>query len=241
MKKPIIIIAVLIVLFIGLFVYATRPVEAPTVVSQNNSATSASISASSTTSTDAAGASVYHISPSESVVEFRIGEMLRGSHFVAVGTTSAVAGDVFVTTAGDTTSLAFGKLTVNAKTFKTDNSRRDGAIARFILKSEDVGNEFIVFVPKTISDDRTNQDGAKSDVFIVTGDLTIAGVTKPATFKLTLSVEGGTGLATATTISGIATTEVKRSDFNLTIPSVPFVADVDEIVNVMVKVVARKG
>lgn len=235
MKKPIIIIVVLIVLFIGLFMYATRPVEAPSDLSQNNSTVASSTDVNALSST-----SVYRILPSESVVEFRVGETLRGSRFIAVGTTSAVAGDVFVTKMGDTTSFAFGKLTVNAKTFKTDNSRRDGAIARFILKSEDAGNEFIVFVPKIISDDRTNQDGAKNDVFNITGDLTIAGVTKPVTFKLTLSTEGGTGLATATTLSGIAMAEVKRSDFNLTIPSVPFVADVDDVVTVTVRVVAKK-
>jgi polyisoprenoid-binding protein YceI len=60
--------------------------------------------------------------------------------------------------------------------------------------------------------------------FTVTGDLTIAGTTQPVTFDVTAALE------TADTLAGSAETTVLRSDFNLSIPNVPFVANVgDEV------------
>lgn len=233
MKKPIIILVVLVLLFIGLFVYATRPVEVPSVATN----TATSVASTTSTSTSTTDAQVYHISSSDSNVEFSVGETLHGSRFIAIGKTSALAGDVFLTAgataSGDTTSLAFGKITVDARMFKTDSKYRDGAIARYILKSENPENEFIVFVPKKVTGAAVKAGG----VFTVTGDLTIAGVTKPGVFAVTLtSVDSASGV-----ISGTVTTEVKRSDFGLTIPSVSFVASVDDVVKVSVNVVAKRG
>jgi len=56
--------------------------------------------------------------------------------------------------------------------------------------------------------------------------LTIRNVTKPAEF------EGTVTLTTPTSISGNASTKVKRADYGLIVPSLRFLADVGEDVKV---------
>lgn len=206
MKNTITIIAVVIIIGIVGFLYATRPASSP----------SQSTESVVETSTSTQPGTVYKINPSQSLVEFRIGEILNDKPFTAVGTTSNIAGNLTVSN----NIVTVGKIAINAKTFKTDSEKRDGAIARFIIKAEDPANEFIVFEPKSM--------GAGT----INGDLTFAGVKKAVTFTV-LTFDSGTS-----TLSGTATTKLKRSDFNLTIPSVPFVASVDEEFVVNVKVVA---
>jgi polyisoprenoid-binding protein YceI len=64
----------------------------------------------------------------------------------------------------------------------------------------------------------------QSYTFEVAGNLTIRDVTQPVTFQITLQAESDNRL------NGTASATIKRSDFNLVVPSVPFVANVaDEI------------
>ncbi|MES3030909.1 MAG: YceI family protein [Patescibacteria group bacterium] len=205
MQKFIPVIVIVIIVAIVGFLYATRPASAP---SQNTE----DVAGGGATSTGA----VYKINSSQSLVEFRIGEILRDKPFTAVGTTTNIAGNL--TVFGNIVTV--GNIAINARTFKTDSEKRDGAIARFIIKSEDPANEFIIFEPLSIG------------TSTIVGDLTFAGVKKPVTFTV-LTFEAGTS-----TLMGTATTKLKRSDFGLTIPNVPFVASVDEEFIVNVKVVA---
>lgn len=165
----------------------------------------------------------YKISSASSKVEFKIDEILRDKPFTAIGTTSDIAGDIFVNS-DDTITLS--TISINARTFKTDSSNRDGAIARFILKSDDPKNEFITFVPKTIT--------GKLPTVSVTGDLTISGKTMPVAFDIIAKVSGND-------LSGTANASIKRSDFNLTIPSVKFVASVDDQFTISASIVAKKA
>ncbi len=173
-----------------------------------------------TTNLDVKGRTIYKISK-DSKVEFRIDEVLNDKPFTAVGTTSEIAGDIFIT--GD--KVEVGTLAINARTFKTDSEKRDGAIARFILKSELAVNEFMYFKP-------TDVVGTPS-AFTVTGDLTISGVTKPVTFNVTAQIQNDI-------LTGTATIQLKRSDFNITIPEVKSVASVDDEFTVTANIVAPK-
>ena len=159
---------------------------------------------------------MYKINPSQSLVEFRIGEILNDKPFTAVGVTSDIAGNLILSE----NVVTVGKIAINAKTFKTDSEKRDGAIVRYIIKAEEPANEFIVFEPKSMG------------TGTIKGDLTFAGVKKAVTFTV-LTFESGTS-----TLSGTATTKLKRSDFNLSVPSLPFIASVDDEFVVNVKVVA---
>lgn len=220
MKKTIlIIIAVIVVAAIGLFAYFSKPVSAPT---QDVNTVSSKLPAGSATS------SVYRISQQQSLVTFTMNELLREKPFLVVGTTTQIAGDIAVKDG----KFEIGELAINAKTLVTDSSSRNGAIARMILKSETPGNEFMIFKP-TSNDFVGPLAMGKEVSFNVVGDMTISGVTKPVTFAVTAIVE-------ADKVTGIAKTTLKRSDFNLVIPNLPFIADVDDEFPVTASIVADR-
>ena len=86
---------------------------------------------------------VLKIVPAESTVSYTIDEVLRDVPTRVVGVTNSVAGEVALTP-NQAEPLRIGDLAINARTLKTDSDRRDGAVARMILKSEKPENEFIV-------------------------------------------------------------------------------------------------
>ena len=228
-KIKIAVIAVLLVVAvsIGAFAYLTRPVVAPStdIESATPSLPGAAIQGG-------AVITIYRISQNASKAEFAVDEILRSSPNTAVGTTNQVAGDIQINMT-DPSKSTVGTIRVNARTFKTDSSQRDGAIGRFILKSEDAANEFIDFEPTALNGMPAKITEGTPFNFEITGDLTIAGVTKPTTFhgEATVGSEGQ--------LSVTATTTVKRSDYNLPIPNVPFVASVEDNVFLTISITAN--
>ncbi len=65
------------------------------------------------------------------------------------------------------------------------------------------------------------------------GDLTIRDITQPVTFNVTASA------VSDSQIEGTASAIVQRADYNLQIPSVPSVADVEEEVELYINFVAN--
>lgn len=220
MKKIVAIIIIVIFLGVLTFVYATRPVYLPT--SDINTLVSAKLPADSATS------SVYRISQEKSLVKFTMNELLNGKPFLVIGTTTQIVGDIAVKDG----KIQIGELAINAKTFVTDSPRRDGAIARFILKAETVGNEFITFKP-SLNDFVGSIESGKQVNFNLSGDLTVSSITKPVIFKVIATV-------TDEQIIGTATVTIKRSDFNLKIPNLSFIANVDDEFPVTVSIVAPR-
>lgn len=236
--KTILTIIILALIGIGAYSYATRPIAAP---SQDLTAEQATTTdsgtdalpgssdgqpASSTATSTAGTASVatYKIA-SGTKAEFNINEELRGSPFLVIGTTADVAGSVQVDQAKPEDSV-IGTIKINARTLKTDSSSRDNAISRYVLKSEDAANEFITFEAKEITgvpaDAAAKVAAGQAVTFKVRGDLTIAGITKSTVFDANFT------LAKNGQITGTAQAKIKRSDFKLVIPSVPFVANVQD-------------
>jgi polyisoprenoid-binding protein YceI len=214
-KKLIITLLVLAAAGVGAFWYLTRPPEAPT---RSAGARAPNLEAKPSEKH-------YRIDSPGSKVTFSIGEVLRGKPFTAVGVTSDIAGDIVVSN----NAVTVGSVAVNARTFRTDSPQRDGAISRFILKSNNPSNEFINFKPAGPVPITTRSDS--STTFTLNGDLTVSGVTRPASFTVVSSLgdEALTGKATVT---------LKRSDFKLVIPNIPFVASVDDEFTVTADVVA---
>ena len=68
--------------------------------------------------------------------------------------------------------------------------------------------------------------------FRLTGDLTIRDTTRSVTFEVTLTVQS------ADRLSGSATATIERSEFGLSIPSVPQVAEVSNEVILEVDFIA---
>ena len=180
--------------------------------------------------TEAPTAVVYRISQEESVAEFRIGEILRGSPNQVVGTTDQVAAELLVDLT-DPPSAQLGDVVINARTFSTDSSFRDRAIRSFILESASDEFEFITFTPTSIEGLPSSLGGGPI-TFTVAGDLTIRTVTQAVSFEVALTE------ATAERIGGRATATVMRSDFDLRIPNVQSVAGVEEEIELVLEFVA---
>ncbi len=216
----------------GAFLWATRPVAAPSATpSQQTEATPPAPD----TSTDIEKSTVqeYLINSDQSKAQFEIDEVLNGKPFRVVGETNQVIGEIDLDMKNPAAST-ISEIRVNARTLKTDSPKRDGAVGRFILQSEKAENEFIVFAPTSII--------GMPDVIVagqpmnlkITGQLTIKGMTKEVVFDAT------TTLTEAGDLTGTAQTTVNYKDFNLTIPNVPFVASVEESVTLKINLVAHE-
>ncbi len=198
----------------GVYLYMTRDIAGPTADVQDATEQLESPGENDT-------GVVYRISQDDSQAQFVINEVLNGSDKTVVGTSSEVAGDILLDP-NSPANAQIGEIRINARTFATDDSRRNNAIARFILRSEDAANEFIVFQPNAVTGLPDTVAAGEPVEFQVTGDLTIAGETREVTFDVTAS------LAPDSRLTGTAETTVAYADFGISIPNVPFVANVED-------------
>ena len=220
-------VAVVAIFSIGAFLYLTRGVATPSIAVQDSVAEISSADAS-------ANQVVYRISQADSKVEYNIAEVLNGADKTVVGTTTQVAGDILLDLS-DPSQSQIGDISIDASTFATDDTRRDNSVARFILQSETAANEFITFKTTSITGLPTSSIAVGDTItFQVTGDLTISGTTKQATFDVTATLNSDDKLV------GSAQTTVNRSDYSLTIPNVPFVANVGDVATLKISFVAAK-
>ncbi len=152
---------------------------------------------------------------------FLIREELRGERFTVVGVTTEVVGRMRV----DLSDLArsqMGEILINARTFATDSSNRNRAIRGPILAAEQY--EFIIFRPTEVIGLSGAAEIEGEYSFSVVGELVVRDISRPVTFEVVARWTAGERL------EGTASAMVLRSDFDLSIPSVPFVANVaDEI------------
>ncbi|MFN8373857.1 MAG: YceI family protein [Anaerolineae bacterium] len=218
-------IAIIAVVSVAAFLYLTREVAAPSIDVQD------SVEQIEATDDGSGNAVVFRISQEESQVEYNIYELLNGNDKTVVGTTTQVAGDILLNLS-DLSQTQVGEISINARTFQTDEDRRDNSVARFILQSENDANEFITFQPTGITGLPASAVVGDTLTFQVTGDLTIAGTTNSVTFDVSATLESDTRLV------GHAETVVQRSSYNLNIPDVPFVANVGDDVTLKLDFVA---
>ena len=190
-----------------------------------------SAAANTTPAAASSGLTVYQIVPEQSKVSFTITEELNGSPNTVVGTTTQVAGQLALN-AQDLSQSQVGVIKVDARGLTTDSDRRNGAIRNFILNTNQY--EYITFTPKSVSGLSDAGQAGQAYTFQLTGDLTIRNVTKSVTFDVTAQ-------GTADQISGTAKATVSRSDYGLTIPSVPNVANVGEQVTLQIDFVASSA
>ena len=164
---------------------------------------------------------LFRIVPEESEVRFEIDEILRGEPTLVVGTTNQVAGD-FIVDFGNLGASEMGTLRINVRTLRTPEERRDRAIRSRILESASDEFEFITFEPVNLVGLPESVEMGQPAAFQIVGNLTIRNITREVTFDAELT------LAAPDRVEGTAVTVIQRPDYNLTIPSVPFVASVDE-------------
>jgi polyisoprenoid-binding protein YceI len=168
-------------------------------------------------------AQAFQIVPGESQARFVIEEVLQGAPKTVVGTTDQVAGQIALDPS-DLDSAQVGTILIDARTFATDSSQRDRAIQNMVLKTAQ--NEYISFTPTELVG---LPDGASLGEAVpvqVIGDLTIGGVTRPATFDASLTPES------AGRLEGNASTTIRYADWGITIPQVPVVTGVSDTVRI---------
>lgn len=165
------------------------------------------------------GTVVYQISQADSQVRFNIYELLRGQPKDVIGITNQVAGQVAVDI-NDLSTVQLGEIVINARTLETDDSRRNQAIRNRILFTDQF--EYITFAPTQVSGLSGSAAPGQTFTFQVTGDLTIKDITRPVTFDVAVTME------TPDRLVGSGQTSIALADFNLVVPSVPFVANVGE-------------
>ena len=147
-----------------------------------------------------------------------------------MGVSSIVLGQVELDL-GNLTESRIGEILVNARDFTTDSSNRNRAINGPIL---DTGvHEFVSFVPTSIDGLSGEATVGEELAFRLTGDLTIRDVTN----EVSWDVNGV--LADDGTLEVTASTTVLRSDFDLSIPSAPGVANVSDEVLLELEMVAE--
>lgn len=158
---------------------------------------------------------------------FAINEVLMGQDKHVVGVTSLVEGQISVDPANPS-SVQVSPIRIDARDLATDSSRRNGAIQRFILQSNQDAYRYITFTPTAIAGLPATITIGEPFQFTVTGDLTIRDVTLAQTFPLTVTAHSENELVGA----GAAT--IMLADYQLSIPSVPSVAWVDDKVTLAI-------
>ncbi|MFZ4827769.1 MAG: YceI family protein [Phototrophicaceae bacterium] len=171
---------------------------------------------------------VFRLDQTRSYVEYQIDEVLSGNPIVVIGQTNQVDGFINLDPTNPNNST-LSTLFINARNFKTDNSNRDGAVRRFILKSDQAANEFITFEPSAFSALPTELVIGQPITFQVSGTLTLLGKATPITF------DGEATLTSETELIGSAETTVKWSDLGVEVFRVPpQVAEVGEDVTLRI-------
>ncbi len=236
----------------GVYAYVTAPTKAPSTVvgtqpqmdhagmvmdngqmMATNTDQTAMMMASGTMMMAPLADGKYHIVPEQSTASFSLEEDLRGNHITVLGTTNQVTGAIKVDRTNLTTAQ-FDPIRINARTFVTDSEQRNNAIRRMILKTEDDANEYIEFTPKSVTGVPAKAELGQSFTFKVTGDLRVSGTTKEVTFD-------GTGsFTTEDQIAGTAQTKVHYPDFGVSVPNLPFLANVDQDTTLKIDFVAKK-
>lgn len=158
------------------------------------------------------GEVTLRILPEESEVRFLIDEVLLGTPTTVVGSTSAVEGELV--TDLNNPSNAQVNIAVDLTTLVTDNSRRNGAIQRFILETTNPANQTAVFSASSISGLPEPVVIGQPFDFQIAGDLSVKGVTRELTF------DGTATLVSEGRLEGSAATQTLYTDFTI-IPSLP--------------------
>jgi polyisoprenoid-binding protein YceI len=250
-SRPVFIIGILVALAVGAgagilsYVYliggsgeASRQVRAATLPSPTNapSATSEPDSTDSATDTGnetetSASTQTFSIVPEESQVLFLLDEDLMGSRNTVIGTTDQVAGNILVNFENPSESMV-GPIEINLRTLTTDNEFRNRALRDQILESNRDEYEFTTFTPTAISGLPEEVEVGDTFRFTLTGDLPLRAVTNSLDWEVEVTV------VSDTRIEGRARTTITRTQYDLIIPTVPTVANVEEEIDLAIEFVA---
>ncbi len=142
----------------------------------------------------------------DSIVGYRVKEVLFGQSNEAVGRTSAITGSITI----DGTTITEGTFTVDMTTVTSDESRRDGQFNGRIMDTATYPTA-IFTLTKPIDLGAIPAEGT-SQTATATGDLTLHGVTRSVTFELT-------GRYVGSTVQVVASIPITFADWGIPNPT----------------------
>ena len=162
------------------------------------------------------------VAPSGNEARYRIREQLVRIDLPsdAIGRTSDVTGGIGVGADGRIIS-GESKFVINVGALKSDRDMRDGFVRRRVLETDQYPT--VEFVPTRLRGLPKNLPTSGRHTFDVIGDLTVRGVTKPTTWRVTAESKNGQ-------VTGSASTLFTFSDFNIDRPRVPIVLSVQDTI-----------
>lgn len=202
---------------------ATSELEAPLSATDTGAETEISTSGSMQT---------FSIVPEGSQVLFLLDEDLMGKRNTVIGTTDQVAGNILVNFDDPSASMV-GPIEINLRTLATDNEFRNRALRDQILESNRDEYEFTTFTPTAINGLPESVDVGDTFRFMLTGDLPLRSVTNSLDWEVEVTV------FSETRIEGRAQTTITRTQYDLIIPTVPTVANVEEEIDLAIEFIAE--
>jgi len=177
-------------------------------------------------STDAvpAGAIRYTVSATGNTARYRVREQLMGKDLPndAVGETAEITGMITVDSTTGTLIPGQSKFEIKTGAFKSDSDRRDGYVRGRLLEATKFPTvEFVPTGVRGLTAASAAASGPKT--FELVGDLTVKGVTRPTTWKVT--AQQAPGRAT-----GSASTKFTFADITMTPPKVPVLLSVADTI-----------
>jgi polyisoprenoid-binding protein YceI len=161
------------------------------------------------------------VAPQGNEARYRVREQLATFDFPsdAVGATQSVTGGLLVDSQGKIVADS-SRFEIDLRTLASNETRRDRFIQRNTLKSDSFPQ--VVFVPTAVKD-LSHAPTSVPASFQLAGDLTIHGVTRPATWDVTVKSAGQD-------VVGTATTAFAFGDFGLEIPRLSILLSVKDTI-----------
>ncbi len=164
----------------------------------------------------------YMVAPAGNEARYRVREQLAGFDLPkdAIGATKNVTGRVVIGADGKVVKDS-SKVTIQLSDLKSDQGRRDNYLRRSTLETEKFPNAELV--PVALEGLLMPIEPGSSQTFVVRGNLTVHGVTRPTTWQVTARAEGKD-------VVGTAATAFTFKDFALEQPRVPVVLSVADTI-----------
>lgn len=202
---------------------ACAPTGRVTVPTQDPGVAAVATDVPSTTAPSAslpAGTRAWVLTSDGNQASYRVREQLANRSFPtdAVGTTTSLTGKLALGADGQPATGA-SQFSVDLSTLRSDSGGRDRYVRQNTLQTDQFPSA--VFMPKTVQGLPSPLPTSGKVTFQLIGDLTIHGVTKPATWDVTAQVSGQD-------LTGTATTTFTFSDFGMQAPRAFVVLSVED-------------
>ena len=171
---------------------------------------------------------------SDATARYRVAEQLVGLSVLsdAVGTTNAVAGVIVI--GPDGTVGRDSRITIDLRTFKSDQEPRDNYIRRTLDTDKVPMLEFVPTRTKGMPIPLPSPPQFQAIAFQLIGNLTLHGVTKEVALEVVAGLRGAN-------VAGRATGTLLFSDFKIAKPAVPVLLSVDDKFQIEVEFRANRS